>query len=264
MERFPIGMIVLLIVAVLIYFGLAHRVLDRMRLTDKAALIIIGALIVGSFIDIPVPFANVDGSMNVGGFFVPIGVAIYVLSKSGTRKEVLRTVFAIAATAGAVYLVNSVLMGGDPWQVGRDFVDPLYVYPIVAGGIAYLVGRSRRGAFIAATIGVLVLDFINLGYLLTRGVRGTVAIGGGGVFDVIVLSGIFAVLLAEVVGETLERVQGGPKMEGRPRELLEGLSDIKSPEPAQKPLEDNAISKDNNKKKEINLANDEGGEKNDN
>ena len=57
MVNFPAGIIALLVVSILIYFGVAHRVLDRMRLSDKAALAIIAAIIVGSFIDIP--FARV-------------------------------------------------------------------------------------------------------------------------------------------------------------------------------------------------------------
>lgn len=237
MERYPIGMILLIIVAVLIYFGLAQRILDRMRLTDKAALVIVGAIFLGSFINIPIPVANIEGSINVGGAIVPIGVAIYVLSRAGTRKEVLRTLFAIAATAGAVYFFSRYILSADPWQTGRDIIDPLYMYPIIAGGIAYLVGRSRRSAFIAATLGVLILDIVNFSFLLTTGVRGTVAIGGAGAFDVIVISGLFAVLLAEVVGETLERIQGGPHTEGRPKELIQGLQDLESPVPARKPNE---------------------------
>jgi uncharacterized membrane protein len=233
MTRYPIGMIALIIVSVLVYFGLAHRVLDRMRLTDRAALVILGALFVGSFIDIPIPVRNVESSINVGGFFIPVGLAIYVLSKAGTSKEVIRTIFATIATAGAVYLINRFIISGDPWQTGRDFIDPLYMYPLVAGGIAYLVGRTRRGAFIAAILGVLILDLINFIYLVNTGTRGTVALGGAGAFDVIVLSGIFAVLLAEIVGESIERLQGGPKVEGRPEDLIEGLQ---SPSPAGKPL----------------------------
>jgi uncharacterized membrane protein len=47
-------MIALIVVSILIYFGVAHRVLDRMRLSDKSALAVIAAIIIGSFIDIPV------------------------------------------------------------------------------------------------------------------------------------------------------------------------------------------------------------------
>jgi len=41
----PIGMMLLIVVGVLVYFGIAHRILDRMRLTDKQALLFIGAVL---------------------------------------------------------------------------------------------------------------------------------------------------------------------------------------------------------------------------
>ncbi|NLG67943.1 MAG: hypothetical protein GX496_00035, partial [Firmicutes bacterium] len=49
----PTGVIVLVVVAALIFFGLAHRALDRLRLTDGQALLVIAAIIAGSFIDLP-------------------------------------------------------------------------------------------------------------------------------------------------------------------------------------------------------------------
>lgn len=54
MLQYPLGLLTLLAVSILIYFGVGHRVLDRLRLTDRAALGVIAAIIVGSFIDIPV------------------------------------------------------------------------------------------------------------------------------------------------------------------------------------------------------------------
>ncbi|MDK2984638.1 MAG: hypothetical protein PWQ96_280 [Clostridia bacterium] len=238
LARFPIGMIALIVVAVLIYFGLAQRVLDRMRLSDKAALAIIGALVVGSFINIPITRGTVDTSINVGGAIVPIIVAIYVLTKAGTGKEWIRAILATIAVAASIFVVNRYLLPGDPWQTGADFLDPLYIYPIMAGVIAYLIGRSRRSAFIAATLGVLALDIVDYLYLTGGEIPGNVAIGGAGVFDVIVLSGIISVLLAELLGETRERLQGGPESEGRPKELVEGLTDLKlGAKPAKKPIE---------------------------
>ena len=53
-------------------------------------------------------------------------------------------------------------------------------------------------------------------------------IGGAGIFDSIVLAGLVAVLLAEILGETRERLQGGPATRGRDPELLRHLnSDLK-------------------------------------
>ena len=60
----PIGMIMLLVIGVLIYFGIAHRILDRMRLTDKQALLFIGAVVLGSFIDIPIMSTPIQVTIN--------------------------------------------------------------------------------------------------------------------------------------------------------------------------------------------------------
>ena len=48
------GMLVLTVVAVLVFFGVAQRVLDRMRLTDRQALLLVAAMFVGP------PLPNVE------------------------------------------------------------------------------------------------------------------------------------------------------------------------------------------------------------
>lgn len=224
MTRLPLGTIVLVAASILVYFGLAQRLLDRMRLTDKSALAIMAVLIVGSFIDIPLMRGNTEISVNVGGALVPIGLAIYLLSKAGTTKELVRSLIAAAATTAAIYFLGSVVMKGDP---GEGIIDPLYIYPLVGGTVAYILGRSRRAAFIAATMGVLFLDIIHMVWLFTTGIPGTVNIGGGGAFDSIVVAGLVAVLLAEVIGETRERLQGGPEAEGHDPSLLKNLRGVK-------------------------------------
>lgn len=223
MLGYPIGTIALVIVAALIYFGLAQRALDRLYLTDKAALAIIVAMILGGYIDIPISSGRVAASVNVGGAIIPVGLAVYVLSKAGTTKEWVRALVATVITAAVVYFVNNFVFSANPWQTGTDVIDPIYMYPLLAGGTAYIAGRSRRSAFIAATLGVLLLDIVNYIVLMSRGIRGTVAIGGAGVFDVIVLSGVIAVGLAEIIGETRERLQGGPATHGRDPELMSQL-----------------------------------------
>lgn len=222
MTRFPIGIIALIIVSILVYFGLAQRLLDRLRISDKTALAVIVAMIVGSFIDIPISFGRVSAAINVGGGIIPIGLAIYVLSRAGTTKEWVRALIATAVTGGVIYFVGTYIMSGNPGDTFQ-ILDPIYVYPIVGGLVAYIAGRSRRAAFVAATLGVLLLDVINYIYLVSTGTPGRVHVGGAGAFDSIILAGLVAVLLAEIIGETRERLQGGPAREGRPKELLENL-----------------------------------------
>jgi uncharacterized membrane protein len=236
MTGYPLGMILLIVVTILIYFGLAHRVLDRLRISDKTALLLVGLLIVGSFINIPITNGPPRVSVNVGGALVPFGLAIYLLLKAGTSKEWIRALIATVATVVAIVLTNRYLFAADdPWQGGIDFIDPLYVYPIIAAVVAYIAGRSRRSAFVAATLGMLSLDVFHYFQLASTGIPGRVAMGGAGAFDAIILAGIGAVLLAEIIGEGRERLQGGPESEGKPPELLKSL-DGAFPQAAQKPL----------------------------
>lgn len=232
MAQFPASIIILIILSVLIYLGLAQRVLDRLYLSDRGALVVIAAIIIGSFIDLPVPFAPVKTTVNVGGAFIPVGLAIYLLVKAGTTREWVRALTAAIATAIIVYALGSLVMRGSTAEPGGrfEYVDSLYLYPLVAGITAYIFGRSRRAAFVAAVLGVLLVDFFQYVWLINNRApaAAAVSVGGAGVLDTIVLAGIVAVLLAEVVGEIRERFRGGPDVEGRPPELLKGL---RKPEP---------------------------------
>lgn len=229
MSRVPLGTIILLIVSLLIYFGVAQRVLDKLRLSDKAALGIIAALIIGSFIDIPLPRgARIEASLNVGGAVIPLVLSGYLISTT-TNKEKLRAGAGIIVTGAAVYLAGRFL----PAEPETMLIGPLYLYPLVGGVVAYLIGRSRRASFIAATMGILLFDLFSYLRMMTLGIPGTANIGGGGAFDVIVIAGLLAVLLAEFIGETRERLQGGPAESGKAPALLKSLRPL-SPEKREK------------------------------
>ena len=86
------------------------------------------------------------------------------------------------------------------------FLDPLYLVAIVAGLVAYLAGRSRRSAFIAGVMAIILSDLLALIENILIGVRAATVIGGAGFFDAIVISGFIALGLAEIFGETAERL----------------------------------------------------------
>jgi uncharacterized membrane protein len=200
-----IGAILLIIIAVIIYFGAAHRVLDKLYLTDNLALFVIAAMIGGSFLEIPLSKVP-DITINIGGVVIPILLALYVLSKAGSLKEWIRTIIATILTGGTIYATTIIFRN---FGEGRDIIDPLYIFALVGGIFAYILGRSRRGAFIAGTLGFLSYDLINVWKVSTGQIVSQVRLGGAGIFDSIVISGFFAVLLAELVGELRERLQGG-------------------------------------------------------
>ena len=85
-----LGVLLLLGAGILILLGLAQQVLDRLYLTDKQALIFLAAMVVGSFINIPLYRGTPPVSLNLGGAVLPVGLAVYVFSRAGSRKEVNR------------------------------------------------------------------------------------------------------------------------------------------------------------------------------
>lgn len=210
------GIILLLLVSVLIFFGLAHQILDRLYLSDRGGLIFIGAMIVGSFIDIPLS-RTPSISLNIGGAVLPFILAVYVLVKAGTSKEWVRSIIGIVITTGVLYGVNKLYS----FDTSRGFIEPQYLWAIIAGIIAYIAGRSRRLAFVIATMGVLAMDVVHI--FEVRGTNVPTLIGGGGVFDTLVVAAVLAVLLAEIIGESREALQGGPVKEDRPEALREAL-----------------------------------------
>lgn len=217
--RLPIGTITLLVVTVLIYFGVAQRLLDRMRLNDKTALLFLGAMLVGTYIpDIPI---TAQLAVNIGGGLVPVALALWLWFSADEPAEKWRAFWATLGASVLVYLASVYLPTNHDGGI-ESLIDPLYAYAAVSGLAAYLLGRSRRASFIAGVLGIAINDIIYAVQISLRGISTQTVIGGAGVFDAVLISGLLAVLLAEVVGETRERLGGGHhprKHEKRPLKL---------------------------------------------
>ncbi|MGE5509449.1 MAG: DUF1614 domain-containing protein, partial [Chitinophagales bacterium] len=169
-------------------------------------------LIAGSFVTIPLYHGRYTVALNVGGGILPVALAIWVLSRAGTGREWGRALLSSVVTGIFLYGTAKLLRG---FGHGYDIIDPMWVFGLEAGIVGYVAGgRSRRSAFVGATLGVILLDLANLIELTVTASPGRVIVGGGGAFDTVVVAGVVAVLLAEVVGETRERLGGGPVTEG--------------------------------------------------
>ncbi|MDI9463164.1 MAG: DUF1614 domain-containing protein [Bacillota bacterium] len=214
-----VGMIVLVAVAVAVYLGVAQRVLDRLRLSDGAALFFVGAMVVGGFLP-DVPLSD-NVAINIGGGIIPIVLAVYLIAKAGTTGEKIRAVLAALITSAVVYAAMKIL----PVEPTYNYLlDPLYIFSIIAAIVGYISGRSRRSSFIAGSMGLLLTDIYSRVEIAVRGGSGSMVIGGAGVFDAVVVGGVLALLLSEIFGEARERIQGGPE-DGRPDSLREALTD---------------------------------------
>jgi len=194
-----LGSFLLSALAVLVLLGVGQRVLDRMHLRDRTALVLIGAMFVGGLIpDIDLGMVRV----NIGGGLIPLGVCLYLLFTADEGAERVRGVAGAVITSLAVYLLGRV-MPADPEKI---VIDPLYICGITGGIVGWLLGRSRRGAFICGVLGVLLADVISAVTVWAGGISQKLVLGGAGLFDSVVISGFVAVLLCELVGETLERM----------------------------------------------------------
>ena len=225
--RLPLGTVILLVAAVLVYFGVAQRLLDRMRLSDRAALLFIGAMLIGTYL--PALPLGKRLAINIGGGLVPIGFALYLWFTADESSERWRTLWATLIATALVYAA-SVYLPAEPHSI---IIDPVYAFAIIAGLTAYLLGRSRRASFIAAILAIALNDIIYAFQVSYYRQAGTTIIGGAGIFDTIVISALLAVGLAEVIGETREKMAGGhPKASGPRRlPLVETKAEGEQPSP---------------------------------
>ena len=199
-----VGMILLVAAAILVFFGVAQRVLDKLALSDRAALLLIALMFLGTLIP-NIPLGMV--SVSVGGALIPLGICVYLLIHAGTPKEKWRAIGGAVLTGAAVYALSRLL----PDEPERMAIDPMYLYGITGGVVAYLLGRSRRGAFICGALGVMLADIATAIVNWSGGVDQTLVLGGAGIFDAIVISGILGVVLAELMGELFERIARGSR-----------------------------------------------------
>lgn len=199
------SMSVLLVVTALLVIILGHRALDRTGLTDKQALLVIGLIWVGSYFDIPIGRVSV----NIGGFIIPTILVIYLLFKASSNTERIRGVLAIIISAALISGISAIFDFG-PEYPSFTFIDPMYLFGALAGVVAYILGRSRRAAFIGG-IGSMLL--VQLGSVILVQVRegGPVNLGTAGFFTGALIAGLIAIILAEVVGESREALGGGPE-----------------------------------------------------
>jgi uncharacterized membrane protein len=201
------GFILLIVVAILVTFGVGQRALDRLRLTDKQAMLFVALIIIGGVIpDIQLTplFA-----FNIGGALVPLGLSIFLLIRAESAWEKWRAVIAAVLAGAAVFALGRFL----PAEPEFTQIDPNYLYGISAAVVAYALGRSRRASFIAGTCGVLLADTAQAVINWSQGIDQTLVLGGAGAFDAVVIAGILGVLLSELFGEVIERITRGARRE---------------------------------------------------
>ena len=191
--------LILILLSIAVFCGLLQRVLDRMYLTDRQALLIIALMIIGTFI----PNLQMGPvAINIGGGIIPLGICAVLFLKANTGYERLRAVIGSLITGMTICLISSLL----PAEAEQLPLDPLWLYCIAGGLIAWVIGRSRRCAFICGITGVLLADVFSGLHARMQGYTMDLVLGGGGIADAAVIAGTAAVLFCELIGEAIERI----------------------------------------------------------
>jgi uncharacterized membrane protein len=199
----------------------------RMGIPGWAALLLLLASLLGSYVNIPIihfPDSKVLDvlelrklgesypvlvardwpgmvlAVNVGGALIPAAVSIYLIVR---RRLLLPAFFCTAAVAAAVYFFSRTVPG-------LGIVVPVYVAPVSAAVAALVASRVQAAplAYIGGSLGTLFGgDLLRMPHLLSLG-SPLVSIGGAGTFDGIFISGILALLLACLALERFEAKRG--------------------------------------------------------
>ena len=184
---------------ILIMFGAGQRILDKMRMNDRWALVVLSAIIIG--IIVPPISIGANFSFSIGGFVIPVAVCVYLMIKAGWSKDLLRAVIGSILTAGLIVVVQVLMPASTPQDI---VVDNTYIYGVVAGLVAYILGRSRRNAFICSVLGLTLASVGVFVYNIIMGVVTPLNLGVAGAFDSIIIATLISVGLAELIGETAE------------------------------------------------------------
>ena len=190
-----ITLAILTAVIILLMFGAGQRILDSLRLNDKQAIIVLIAIAIG--IAVPPIYIGDYFAFSIGGYLIPFGLCIYMLISCGWSRDLLRAIIGTIIVAAVIYGLDWLLPSTSAESI---VVDNTFVYGIVAGIVAYALGRSRRNAFVCAVFGISLAQIVQWIINWALGAPTVLGLGVGGAFGTYVIAILIAVGLAEFLG----------------------------------------------------------------
>jgi len=198
-----VSFVIISILILLIMFGAGQKILDNMRMNDKEALIVLVLICIGLLI--PPIWIGEYFCFSIGGFLIPFGISVYLLISCGWSRDLIRVLIGTFLIAGVVYGLQW-LLPADPEGMINDNT---YLYGLVAGLIAYILGRSRRNAFVSCLFGLALSDLVQWIVNGVTGVSSILGLGVGGAFNTYIVAIIISVALCEFLGRCFEAAKQG-------------------------------------------------------
>lgn len=193
-----VSLIIISILILIIMFGAGQRILDSLRLNDKEALIILILICIG--IIIPPIWIGEYFCFSIGGFLIPLALSVYLLISCGWSRDLIRSIVGTIVVAGLIYALEWIL----PAEPEEVIIDNMYVYGVVAGVVAYILGRSRRNAFVSCLFGISLAQLVQWIINWAKDTPTILGLGVGGAFGTYVVSIIIAVAVSEFLGRCFE------------------------------------------------------------
>lgn len=190
-----ISLAILTTIIILLMFGAGQRILDGMRLNDKQAIVLLILIAIG--IAIPPIYIGDYFAVSIGGYIIPFAICIYMLISCGWSRDLLRAVLGTIIVAGAIYGLDWLLPSE---SASKEIIDNTFLYGIIAGVVAYVLGRSRRNAFICSIFGITLSQIVQWIINFSLGTPTVLGLGTGGAFGTYVIATLIAVGLAEFFG----------------------------------------------------------------
>lgn len=184
-----IGLVLLGLTAVLLFFGIAERVFKSFGVAGWLAFVIIGVLIGCAFIP---TFTVGVVEFNVAGFFAPLLFAAVFFALAFRMREIRRAVVVTAVTA-ALFISVWLLIA----PITSDTVCVIII-GFLCGAIDYLVGKTKIAALCGIFLGMPIGDVISSAVGMY--VYGTpLRFGSPATFDAVILAAVTAIVIFESV-----------------------------------------------------------------
>ena len=188
-----IGLILLALSAIFLFFGGSEKFFSKLGIPSKAAFLIVLALVLGTIIP-QLNFGNAL-SLNLGGFLIPLAVMTALLFRcddAGERMKALLSIAAVAAVCVAVRMLVPSLSAGLAVTIS-------VVTGFVGAAVSCIVTGSRVPALVGALGGVVLGDVVtSLVYRFF--IDGSqVSLGTAGAFDAVVIGVVFTVIISETL-----------------------------------------------------------------
>ncbi len=184
-----IGLVLLGLVAVLLFFGVAERVFKSFGVAYWLAFVIVGLLIGCAFIP---SFKIGSVVFNVAGFIAPLLFAAVFFFITWRTRETLHAL-ATTSVVAAMFIAVQLLLG----PITNDTVTVI-ISGFLCGAIGYLVGKTKLAALAAVFLGMPIGEVV--ASAVSMRVYGTpMEFGTPATFDAVILAAVFSVVLFESI-----------------------------------------------------------------